>query len=120
MHYFHQILLRFHYRVDRLVRHRSLVDHIRILPALDASRSLDVVIDSEAPLGLSPRHGPSCSMTATHEALRIPLAAHDVRPRPHAAWNDPHVAFPRPYSSFARDQHVLAIVMLPSHIVVMA
>jgi hypothetical protein len=39
MHHLHQIPLCLHHRVNRLVRHRSLVDHVRILPALDPRRS---------------------------------------------------------------------------------
>ena len=79
-----------------------------------------MVIQREAALRLRTRHGPSGSMTAAHEALRIALAAHDVRTRAHAAGDDSHVAFTRTNSTLTRDEHVLAVVVLPGHVVVMA
>ena len=39
VHHVDQIALRFHHRVDGLVRHRRLVDDVRILTALDAGRA---------------------------------------------------------------------------------
>src|SRR5580700_4409743 len=120
VHYVHQITLRFHHRVDGLVRHRRFVDYIGVLTALDARRRLGMVLQSEAALGLGTRHGTSGSMTTAHKAFRIAFTAYDVRTRPHAAGNNSHVAFTRTYCALARDEHVLAIVVLPSHVVVMA
>src|SRR5581483_12475648 len=120
VHHVHQIALRFHHCVNGLVRHWSFVDYVRILTALDAGRCLHVILDGEAALCFATRHGASGPVATTHEALRIALAAHYVRTRAHAAGNDPHVPFPRTHCSFARDEHVLAIVVLPGHVVVMA
>ena len=50
MHYVHQIALRFHHGVDRLVRHRSFVDDIRVLTALDTGGCLGVIVQREAAL----------------------------------------------------------------------
>ena len=45
--------LRGHHGVDRLVRHRRLVDHVGVLAALDARRRLGVVLHGEAALRLA-------------------------------------------------------------------
>ena len=75
VYYVHQIALRFHHRIDGLVRHWSFVDDIRVLTALDAGSCLGVIIQGEAALGFRTRHGTTGSMTTAHEALRIALAA---------------------------------------------
>jgi hypothetical protein len=38
MHDFHEVALRTHHGVDVLVRRRRLVDHVRVLAALDVGR----------------------------------------------------------------------------------
>src|SRR5579864_3187950 len=108
VHYLHQIALRFHYSVDRLVRHRCFVNDFRVFTALDAGGCLCVIIQREATLRLGTRHGTSGSMTTTHEAFRIALAAHDVRTRAHAARNDSHVALTCTHCSFTCDEYVFA------------
>ena len=50
----------------------------------------------------------------------LPLPRTMYEPRPHAAGNNSHVALTRTYRSLTSDQHVLAVVVLPGHIVVMA
>jgi hypothetical protein len=52
MYRVHQIALRFHQRVDGLVRHRRFVDHVRVLTELDAGRCFGMVVQGEAALGL--------------------------------------------------------------------
>src|SRR5687768_16599849 len=91
VHDLDQILLRVHDRVDRLVRRRRLVDDAGILSALDALGRLDMILDAEAALGLRPRHRAAGAVAATGEALRVALAAHDVRARAHAARNDAEI-----------------------------
>jgi hypothetical protein len=54
------------------------------------------------------------------EALRVALAAHDVRARAHAARNDAEVALARAHRALARDQHVGAVVVLARDVVVVA
>src|SRR6266849_3821855 len=120
MHHGHQIALRLHHGVNGLVRHRRFVDNVRVLTALDASRCLGMVVQGEAALRFCTRHGASGSMTTAHEAFRIALATHDVRTCSHAAGNNSHVAFTRTHCPLASDEHVLAVVVLPGHIVVMA
>jgi hypothetical protein len=66
------------------------------------------------------RHGPSRAMAAVAEAVPIPLAANDIRTRPHTSGNDPHVALASPYRALSGDQHVLAEMRLARHIVVVA
>src|SRR5262249_59645971 len=88
VHHIDQIALRFHHGVNRLVRHRSFVDDVRVLTALDASSCLGVVVEREAALRFRARHCPPGSMTAAHEAFGIAFPAHDVRTRAHAAGND--------------------------------
>src|SRR5579864_5685487 len=120
VYHVYQIALRFHHGVDGLVRHRGFVDDVRVLTALDAGCCLRVVIQCEAALRLRTRHGTSGSMTAAHETFRIALAAHDVRTRAHAAGNDSHVPLTRTNCALPCDEHVLAVVVLPGHVVVMA
>ena len=51
VHHIHQVLLRFHHGVARLVCHRSFVDDVRVLTAFDARGCLVVIGNREAPLG---------------------------------------------------------------------
>ena len=80
----------------------------------------DVVVEREAPLGLGaatspgPRRGCSC------ERLRVALAAHDERLGAHRARDDPQLALARAHRALAGDEHVLAEVVLPRHVVVVA
>ena len=50
----HEVALRGHDRVDGFVGGRGLVDHARVLAALDPRGGLLVVGQSEPPLGLGP------------------------------------------------------------------
>src|SRR5260221_5196366 len=120
VYHVHQIALRFHYCVDGLVRHRSFIDDVRVLTALNARCRLGMVIQREAALRFCTRHGASGSMATAHEAFRISLAAHDVRARSHAAGNNSHVALTRTHRALTRDEHVLSVLVLPSHVVVVA
>src|SRR5713226_6331963 len=52
VYHVHQVALRFHHCVNRLVCHRSFIDDVRVLTALDACSCLGVVIQREAALGL--------------------------------------------------------------------
>ena len=115
---FHEIGLRRHHRVNRLVRCRSFVDHILILPALDAFRHPHVILYCKSALGFIARHGPPCAMAATTEALRVSFAANDIRTRTHTAWDDPHIAIARPNGALARDQDVLTEMRLARHVIV--
>src|ERR1051326_296294 len=120
VYYVNQVALRFHHGIDGLVRHRRFVDDVRVLTALDAGCCLGVVVQCEAALRLRTRHGTSGSMAAAHEAFRVTLAPHDVRTRSHAAGNDSYVTLTRADGALARDKHVLAILVLPGHVGVMA
>ena len=120
VYHVYQIALRFHHRVDGLVCHRRLVDHVRVLAAFDARRRFGVVIQREPALRVGTRHGAAGSMTTAHEAFRIALAAHNVRARSRAARDNSHVSLASAHRALTRDDHVLAIVVLPGHIVVMA
>src|SRR5215470_8278332 len=111
VHNVHQIALRLHDRINRLVRHRRLIDHIRVLSALDASRRLHMILHCEPTLGLRTRHRSARPMAATHEALRIALAAHDVRSRAHASRDNPHIALTSPHRTLTGNKHILAIVV---------
>src|SRR5690242_21698908 len=79
-----------------------------------------MILHRKSPLRFIPRHCPARSMTATAEALRVALAAHDKGARPHAAGNDSQIALPGPHRALARDQHVLAEMLLSRHVIVMA
>ena len=50
VHHVHQIALRFHHRINGLVRHRSFIDDIRVLTTFDAGGCLSVVIQGKAAL----------------------------------------------------------------------
>jgi len=50
VYHVYQVTLRFHHRVNGLVRHRRLVDDVRILTALDAGSCLGVIVEREAAL----------------------------------------------------------------------
>src|SRR5215831_16064470 len=71
VYHIHQIALRFHHSVDRLVRHRRFVDDVRVLTALDAGGCLRMVVEREAALRFRTRHGTSSSMATAHEAFRV-------------------------------------------------
>src|SRR5437870_3968024 len=115
-----QIALRFHHCIDGLVRHRCFVDDVGILTALDARSRPGMIVQRKAALRFCTRHGLSGSMAAAHEAFRIALSTDDVRARSHAARDNSHVAFACPDCFLTRDEHVLAVVVLPGHVVVMA
>src|SRR5262249_39124077 len=117
---FDQVLLGLHHCIDGLIGHGSLVDYVLILAALHALSGGDVVGHGEAALGLSAGHGSARAVAATGKALQVPLAAHNVGARTHAAWDYSHVAFAGPHCSLARDQDVFTIVVLPGHVVVVA
>src|SRR5688500_1791868 len=93
----HELLLRLPDRVVLLLRARRLVDHVLVLAALDAGGRRRVVREGEPLLRLRPRHRPTRAVAARVEALRVALAAHDVRARTHAARDDAEVALPRPH-----------------------
>src|SRR5262249_43388589 len=117
---FDQVLLGLHHCIDGLIGHGSLVDYVLILAALHALSGGDVVGRRAAALGLSAGHCPTRAVAATGEALRVPLAAHNVGARTHAAWDYSHVAFAGTHCSLARDQDVFTKVVLPGHVVVVA
>src|SRR5437588_6550978 len=75
VYHVHQVALRFHHRVNGLVRHRSFVDDVRVLTALDASGGLGMVVPGETTLRFCTRHGTSGSMTTPHDAFWIALAS---------------------------------------------
>ena len=52
VYHVYQIALRFHHRVNGLVRHRRFVNNIRVLTAFDAGSCLGMVVQREAALGL--------------------------------------------------------------------
>jgi hypothetical protein len=120
MHHINQITLCFHHGVNGLVRHRSFINDVRILTALNAGSRLGVIVQREAAPRFCTRHGASGSMATAHEAFRIALAAHDVRTRTHAARDNAHVSLTSTHCALAGDEHVLAVVVLPGHVVVMA
>src|SRR5262245_25943466 len=77
----HEIRLGGHHRLDRLVRRRSLVDYILILPAFHAFRHSLVIFYCKSALGFVARHRTPGAMTATAETLRVPFALNDVGTR---------------------------------------
>src|SRR6516165_3929347 len=100
---FDQIGLGSHYRVDRLVGRRGLVNDVGILSTFDAGRQADVVFDRESPFGLAAGHGAPGTVAATHEALGIAFAANDVGTGTHAAGNDAHITDLRANRALASD-----------------
>ena len=64
VYYVHKIALRFHHGVDGLVCHRSFIDDVRVLTALDAGCCPGVVVQREATLRFRTRDCSSSSMTA--------------------------------------------------------
>src|SRR6516225_856264 len=117
---FDQIGLRSHYRVNRLIGRRGLVNDVRILSTFDASRHAPVVFDRKSAFGLAAGHGAAGTVAAAHEALGMAFAADDVGTGAHAAGNDAHVADLRAHSTLAGDENVLAVVALARHVVVLA
>jgi hypothetical protein len=99
MHDFDEILLRRHYRVDRLVGRRRLVNHIDVFSALDTRSRRLMIGDRESSSRFSPRHASARTVTAAHEAVRVAEAAHDVRPRAHATRHDPEIAQSRAHGT---------------------
>src|SRR5689334_15403805 len=81
----YQVGLSRHHRVNRLVRRRSLIDHILILPALHAFSHSHVIFHCKSTLRLIPRHRATGAVTATAETLRVALAANDVRTGSHTS-----------------------------------
>src|SRR5262249_25753340 len=120
VHDLNQVALRLHHLVDRLVRHRRLVDHVLVLATFDPRRRGDMVSDREAAPRLVARHRTPRAVAAAVEAVVVPEAAHDVRARSHAARNDAEITATRPYRALAGQKHVLAEVALTGHVVVVA
>src|SRR5215471_16410222 len=118
MHDFHQISLRRHNCIDRLVRRWRLIDHVCVLATFHSFSHADVVLDREALFGFMARHGTTCTVTAAVEAFRVTLAAHDVRSRTHAARDNAHVSLARTNRTLSRDEYVLTEVRLTCHIIV--
>src|SRR5262249_28728773 len=77
-----------HYLIDGLVGHRRLVDHGRVLAALDARGRLDVIFAGDPPLGLAAGHRAARAVAARAERLATALAAHDEALRAHRARDD--------------------------------
>src|SRR6185295_9463156 len=117
---FHEIPLRRHDRVDRLVGPRGLVDDVRVLPALDARGCRRVVGQREAPLRLIARHGPTGAVAAALVALGIPAPADDVRARAHASRDDAEIASAGAHGALAGEVHLPPAVALARHVVVVA
>src|SRR5215472_19064263 len=113
---FDQVPLRRNDCLDGLVGGGGLVDDVGVLAALDTFGHALVIFDGEASFGFSAGHGAAGAVTAAHEALRVAFAANDVRARPHAAWDDTHVAFAGTDCAFAGDENVLVIVAFASHV----
>src|SRR5688572_12317409 len=65
VHNIHEIRLRSHHRLDRLVGGRGLVDDVPILAAFHSRCHANMIVDGKSPLCFVPRHGPSRAMTAT-------------------------------------------------------
>src|SRR5215207_7935878 len=118
--HFHQVTLRQHHGVDVLVGHRDLVNHLRVLTAFHAFGGLDLVVHREQLFGLRTAHGAAGPVAAAHEAVRVPLAAHDETPGAHAAGNDPELSRPGAHGALAGHKHLLPKVRFLLHIVVVA
>src|SRR4029453_4691833 len=84
------------------------------------SRGASVILQGEAPLGFLARHRPARPMAAALEALRVPETPDDVGAGPHAPRDDPQVPAPRAHGPLPREEDVLAVVVLPGDVVVMA
>jgi len=97
---------------------RFLVDDVGVLPTLHPSGSRFVIGQRETPLGLRATHRAPCAVTARHERLRVALAPHDVGPRAHAAGDNAKLTVAGRHCALARDDHVLAEVVLPRNVVV--
>src|SRR5215469_16044079 len=113
VHDFDQIGLRSHYRVNRLIGRRGLVNDVRILSTFDAGRHAPVVFDRKSAFGLAAGHGAAGTVAAAHEALGMAFAADDVGTGAHAADL-------RAHGTLAGDENVLAVVALARDVVVMA
>src|SRR5882724_6956442 len=115
-----QVLLVLHHLLDQLVGAGDLVEHARILAALDALGLGFQVLDREAPPGFAPAHPPAGSVRGALEALRVPQSADDVAAGPHAAGNDAQVPLAGADGPLAGDQDLLAEMRLLRDVVVMA
>ena len=120
MHDLDQILLRFHHRIDRLVRRRRLVHHVRVLAAFHVRGGLEVIVQADQLLRLGAAHHPAGAVAAAVEAVGVAEAAHDETLRAHAARDDAQLALARAHRALAGHQHVLAEVMLAVDVVVVA
>src|SRR5258706_6113763 len=116
MHGIHKVGLVRHHLVDVLVRARDLVEHALVLAADDAVRLPDQVLDLELLLRRIAAHPAPGAMRAGMEALRGPLAAHDVAARAHAAGNDAELAFADADRAFSREPYRLARMPPPPHL----
>src|SRR5262249_16803518 len=120
VHDLDEVRLRRHHGVDRLVRHGGLVEDAGVLPTLDAGRRRDVLRYGEAALRFRPGHGAPCPVAAALEALRVALAADDVRLRAHAPRDDPELAASGPHRALPGDEDALTEVALARDVVVVA
>src|SRR5271157_2493190 len=113
-----QIGLRRHDGLDVLVGSRGLVEHALSLGTFDPLGGLPVIFHGEALPGLRPAHEPAGAVAAAIEAVRVATSPHDEGGGPHAAWDHPAIACSRPDRSLARDEDILAVVVLALHVVV--
>src|SRR5258708_17402413 len=109
-----------HHLADGLVGARNLVDHARVLAALDALGLALEIRTRELALRLRAAHAPPGAVRARAERFGIALAAHDERARTHAAGDDAHLAEARPDCALAPDHHALAVMRLARDVVVVA
>ncbi len=105
---------------NRFIRCWRLINYVGVFPALHASRHAHVVLDREATLGFSRRHGATRPVAAAHEAIHVALAADDVGTSSQTSRNDTHIAFAGSDCAFACNESVLAVVPFAGHIIVVA
>src|SRR5688572_27352850 len=117
-HDLNEIALCMHDRVDILVRRWRLIDHIRVLTALDAGGRRRMLGNTEALTRFGARHTTSRAMAAALETLGVSESTHDVRTRAHAPRDNPELATARANRTFACNQHILAEVLLTRRVVV--
>ncbi len=120
MHHLHQLLLRAHHRIDVLVGHGDLVDHLLVFAAFHMSRGPPLVFHGESALGLGPAHHPAGTMAAGTERFLVAQPSHDEALGAHRAGNDAQLPFLRRHRPFARHQHFSPKMLLALHIVVVA
>src|ERR1700730_16556070 len=116
----HQIALVSHHRLDVFVSAGNFIQHAYILAAFNARSLARQIVFRKRSFGRATRHLAAGPVRAGVETLGLALPFHDERFRTHRSGDDAIDIFLSIDRALARDENLLAIVLLERDVVVMA